>query len=425
MTVLIAGGGIGGLTLALSLHQVGVECRVFESVPALKPLGVGINVLPHAVRELFELGLKEKLESVGVLTKDLCYFSKHGKPIISEPRGLEAGYRWPQFSINRGKLQQLLLDAVIERMGAECVLTGHHISSWSDTPNGVRAEFINKASGEVVGAYEGALLVGADGIHSGVRQGLYPEEGPPLWTGRIMWRGVTLAEPFLSGRSVLMAGYQAQKFLCYPISNVPDENGKYEINWVAARQLPETYDWHQQDWNRAGSLEDYLPWFKEWDFGWLDIPGLMRNCSRSYEFPLVDRDPLPRWSFGSVTLLGDAAHPMYPIGSNGASQAILDARTLTREILEHGETPSALHAYEAERRPATAEIVKLNRRNGPEHVMQIVEERAPNGFDVVTDVISQSELEEIGANYRRVAGFQVEELNARPPIVSLPKSRAG
>jgi 2-polyprenyl-6-methoxyphenol hydroxylase-like FAD-dependent oxidoreductase len=422
MTVLIAGGGIGGLTLALSLHQIGVPCRVFESVPALRPLGVGINVLPHAVRELIELGLHDQLDASGVRTRELAFFSKHGKPIWSEPRGIEAGYKWPQFSIHRGRLQQILLDTAIERLGAENILTSHHLTGWTETPDGVRADFIDKVTGKSAGSYNGTLLIAADGIHSAIRQKLYPEEGAPLWNGRILWRGITKSDAFLTGRTMIMAGHEILKFVCYPISQEPDANGKYDINWVAERHMPPTYEWRREDYNRAARLDEFLPWFKDWRFDWLDVPGLISNCPHAYEYPLVDRDPVDRWTFGRVTLMGDAAHPMYPIGSNGASQAILDARVLTRELLALGEVPAALEAYEAERRPATTDLVMLNRRNGPEQVMQIVEERAPEGFNVVTDVLSQQELEDIAANYKRVAGFQVEGLNAKPPIVTLPQS---
>ena len=419
MTVLIAGGGIGGLTLALSLHQIGVPAIVFESVAELKPLGVGINVLPHAVRELTELCLQNRLDEAGVRTKELAYFSKHGKPIWSEPRGLEAGYHWPQFSIHRGILQQILLETAIERLGAENIRTSHHLAGWQETASGVRAEFIDKGSGRAVGAYDGVLLIAADGIHSAIREKLYPDEGPPIWNGRILWRGITTGNAFLSGRTMIMAGHEVLKFVCYPISKEPDASGKHQINWIAERHMPPTHQWRREDYNRAAKLEEFLPWFESWTFDWLDVPGLICNCPKAYEYPLVDRDPLARWTFGRVTLMGDAAHPMYPVGSNGASQAILDARVLTREILAHGPTHTALAAYEAERRPATTDLVMLNRRNGPEQVMQLVEERAPNGFDVVTDVLSREELEGIAANYKRVAGFQVDALNAKPPIVQL------
>jgi len=424
MTILIAGGGIGGLTLALSLHQIGVAAKVFESVPALKPLGVGINVLPHAVRELVELGLLDRLEASGVRTKELAYFSKRGQPIWSEPRGLDAGYKWPQFSIHRGTLQQILLDAATERLGSENILTSHHLTGWTETENGVRADFIDKASGKPAGSYDGTLLIAADGIHSAVREKLYPQEGPPIWNGRILWRGVTAAEAFLSGRTMIMAGHEILKFVCYPISNAPDRSGQYQINWVAERHMLPTYQWRREDYNRTAKLDEFLPWFEDWTFDWLDVPGLIRNCPHAYEYPLVDRDPLDRWTFGRVTLMGDAAHPMYPIGSNGASQAILDARVLTREILALGPTSAALSAYEAERRPATTDLVMLNRRNGPEQVMQLVEERAPDGYKRVTDVLSQKELEDIAANYKRVAGFQVEALNAKPPIVQMGRAGA-
>jgi 2-polyprenyl-6-methoxyphenol hydroxylase-like FAD-dependent oxidoreductase len=425
MTVLIAGGGIGGLTLALSLHQIGVGVRVFESVPQLRPLGVGINVLPHAVRELVELNLMDKLDASGVRTRELAYFSKRGQPIWSEPRGLEAGYKWPQFSIHRGILQQILFDAATERLGAGNILTSHHLSDWTETPDGVRAAFIDRATGKPAGTYEGDILIAADGIHSAAREKLYPNEGPPIWNGRILWRGITASDAFLTGRTMIMAGHEMLKFVCYPISKSPDASGKYQINWIAERHMPPTYQWRREDYNRAAKRDEFLPWFENWNFDWLDVPGLIKGCPLAFEYPLVDRDPLQRWTFGKVTLLGDAAHPMYPVGSNGASQAILDARTLTREILAHGPTNAALLAYEAERRPATSDLVMLNRRNGPEQVMQLVEERAPDGYKVVTDVLSQKELEDIAANYKRVAGFQVEALNARPPIVQAPKAKAG
>jgi 2-polyprenyl-6-methoxyphenol hydroxylase-like FAD-dependent oxidoreductase len=369
---------------------------------------------------LIELGLLDRLDASGVRTKELAFFSKHGKPIWSEPRGLEAGYTWPQFSIHRGTLQQILLDAVTERLGAQNILTSHHLRDWTETSDGIRAHFIDKATGQPAGSYDGSLLIAADGIHSAIREKLYPQEGPPLWNGRILWRGITTSDAFLSGRTMIMAGHEVLKFVCYPISKHADANGKFEINWVAERLLDPSYKWRREDYNRTGNLAEFLPQFEQWDFDWLDVAGLIRNCKQVYEYPLVDRDPVSQWTFGRVTLIGDAAHPMYPIGSNGASQAILDARVVTREILAHGETPAALQAYEAERRPTTTDLVMLNRRNGPEQVMQIVEERAPDGYQVVTDVLSQQELEDIAANYKRVAGFQVEGLNAKPPIVTGP-----
>lgn len=418
MTVLIIGGGIAGLTAALSLHQIGVPCRVFESVDSIEPLGVGINTLPHAVRELTELGLQERLAATAIPTAALAYYSKRGQRIWSEPRGLAAGYRWPQFSIHRGELQLLLLAAVRERLGDGAVLTGHHLAGWEDTATGVRARFVNRRTGRVLPAADGALLIGADGIHSAVRGLLYPQEGPPIWNGAILWRGVTRTKPFLGGQTMIMAGHEFQKFVAYPISQAAADRGEAVVNWIAERKFTPDHAWRREDWNRPGVLSDFLPQFAAWQFDWLDVPALIRGAERCFEYPMVDRDPLPQWSFGRVTLLGDAAHAMYPIGSNGASQGILDARVLARAIRAHGTEPAALLDYEAERRPATAAIVQANRGNGPEQVMQVVEQRAPDGFARIEDVLSVPELAEAASAYKRLAGFDQEALNARPSILA-------
>ena len=418
MTVLVAGAGIGGLTLALSLHQAGIPVRVFESVPELQPLGVGINVLPHAVRELTELGLQDELAATGIPTAELAYYSKRGQRIWSESRGLDAGYNWPQFSIHRGELQMVLLRAALARLGGDAIAMGHHLDGWEDAGGVVRARFIDRESGRALTAAEGEVLVAADGIHSSARTRLFPDEGPPIWNGAILWRGVTEGAPYLTGRSMIMAGHEFQKFVCYPISKPALDEGRAVINWIAERKFPTDSDWRREDWNRPGLLSEFLPWFEDWRFDWLDVPGLIRGAPVCFEYPMVDRDPLERWTHGRMTLLGDAAHPMYPIGSNGASQAILDARVLTRELLDKGLTTQALEAYEAERRPASARIVLANRGNGPEQVMQLVEERAPEGFGDISEVLSTEELEQTAANYKRIAGFDKDALNARPSIVS-------
>jgi 2-polyprenyl-6-methoxyphenol hydroxylase-like FAD-dependent oxidoreductase len=415
--VLIIGAGIAGLTAALSLHQIGVACRVFESVETIEPLGVGINTLPHAVRELTELGLQDRLAATAIPTAELAYYSARGQLIWSEPRGLAAGYHWPQFSIHRGALQMILLDAVRERLGPDCIRTGHHLSGWDETAGGVRAHFIDRRSGGAMDSAEGSLLIAADGIHSTVRGRLYPQEGPPIWNGAILWRGVTRARPFLTGRTMIMAGHEFQKFVAYPISREAADQGEAVVNWIAERKFRPDHRWRREDWNRPGNLEDFLPAFAGWTFDWLDVPTIIRSADRCFEFPMVDRDPLERWTFGRVTLLGDAAHAMYPIGSNGASQGILDARVLAREIMAHGVSAAALAAYEAERRPATARIVLANRKNGPEAVMQLVQQRAPEGFGRIEDVLSAEELEGTAAGYKQIAGFDREALNSRRPIV--------
>lgn len=414
MTVLIAGAGIGGLCTALSLHQVGIRCRLFEAVDRIAPLGVGINVLPHAVRELTELGLQKELLALGIPTARLAYYSRRGQEIWSEPRGLEAGYAWPQISIHRGALQMLLTRTVTDRLGPDAIATGHVLDAWEDRGDRVVARLVDRAGGGPV-EVEGDLLIAADGIHSAARATLHPEEGPPIWNGAILWRGTAEAPPFLGGRTMIMAGHEFQKFVCYPIRDLAD--GRQLINFVAERKFATDQPWRREDWNRQGRVEEYLPPFEDWIFDWLDVPELIRSAGTVYEYPMVDRDPLDAWSHGRMTLLGDAAHPMYPIGSNGASQAILDARVLTRELMAHGLTAEALKAYEAERLPATARIVTANRGNGPEQVMQMVEERAPEGFDRIDDVLSAEEREGTAAAYKRLAGFDKDALNARPPIV--------
>jgi 2-polyprenyl-6-methoxyphenol hydroxylase-like FAD-dependent oxidoreductase len=413
MTVLIVGAGIGGLTVALSLQQVGIEVRVFEAARRIEPLGVGINILPHAMRELFDLGLERELIAAGVQTARLAYYSKRGQLIWEEPRGKAAGYRWPQVSIHRGRLQTVLFDAARQRLGPDRIITGAAVETWSEDGDGVAATVRMREDGRAR-IVHGRLLIGADGIHSAVRTRLYPCEGPPLWNGAILWRGVTPGARLFDGRTMIMAGHERQKFVCYPIA--PPDAAPL-LNWVAELKFAADHDWRREDWNRPGRLEEFLPRFEPWRFDWLDVPSVIRDCPGCYEYPMVDRDPLTRWTFGRSTLLGDAAHAMYPIGSNGASQAILDARVLAREIRDRGLTPEALDAYEAERRPATSAIVLANRRNGPEQVMQLVEERAPSGFAKVEDVLSRDELVGVATAYKQVAGFAIDELNGRPGIL--------
>jgi len=421
VTVVIVGAGIGGLTLALSLHQVGIAAHIYESVEALEPLGVGINLLPHAVRELTELGLADELAATAIPTSTLTYVSKRGQTIWSEPRGRNAGYNWPQFSIHRGELQMILYRAVLKRLGGDAIRTGHHLAEFDQTGEGIRARFIDRRSGAPRGNATGALLIGCDGIHSTLRATLVRGEGPPKWNGAILWRGVTEATPYLDGRTMIMAGHERQKFVCYPISRRALDEGRAVVNWIAELKYDAAHAWRREDWNRPGRLDEFLPQFEGWQFGWLDVPALIRGARACFEYPMVDRDPLARWGQGRVTLLGDAAHPMYPIGSNGASQAILDARVLTREIRAHGLTSDALASYEAERNPATARIVLANRANGPEQVMQMVEERASDGYERIEDVLSIEELENAASGYKRLAGFDRETLNNRPPIVEVTR----
>ncbi len=407
MRICIIGAGIGGCVAALLLADQGHDVRVFEAVPALSPLGVGINLLPHAVSVLEGLGLAAGLEAQGVATRELVYFNRHGQRIWGEPRGRFAGYPVPQISIHRGTLQMTLFEAVKARLGAARVLTGHRFEATSDTAP-VAAAF-RRDDGTAV-SVETDLLIGADGIHSTLRRLRYPDEGLPHYGGRILWRATTRAKAFLTGATMIMAGYQDCKFVAYPI-DLADTDGSQTINWIAELTHPQLPD--RENWNKEGDRADFAESFAQWDFGWLDVPRLIAGCDRVFEFPLVDRDPLPRWSFGQTTLLGDAAHPMYPIGSNGASQAILDADALARALADHADPQQALCAYEAERLPATDAIVIANRGNGPEQCMQIAEERATGGFTDIGGVFAEGELEAIAAKYKAVAGFAREAVSVR------------
>ena len=413
--IIIAGAGIGGLAAALSLHEAGFAVRIFESVPEIKPLGVGLNLLPHAVRELEELGLRAALEQAGVACRELAYFTKRGERIWGEPRGIAAGYRWPQISIHRGTLQFLLLAAVTQRLGSDRLHFGCQLAGFEAQPGrGVRAQFTDRATGCPGLQADGRLLIACDGIHSAARRIFYPSEGPPRWNGAVMWRGVAEFDRVRDGAQMIMAGHPRVKFVCYPISHEASRPGAQQINFVAELRFDTTALAEREDWNRPGRLEDFLPAFEQFRFDWLDVPALIRAAPVVWVYPMVDRDPLPRWTHGPVTLLGDAAHPMYPIGSNGASQAILDARVLTGCLRQYrGDLERGLERYEQLRRPATSGIVLANRQQGPEAAMQLVEDRAPDGFARLDEVVTDAELEAIADKYKRLAGFSVNELNAR------------
>ena len=407
--VVIIGGGIGGLVTALSLHRLGIECVVVESVEEVLPLGVGINLLPHAVRELDALGLLERLESTSVAPVLLGYYSAHGQSIWSEPRGRAAGYAWPQLSIHRGTLQTTLWSEAEQRLGAGRLLTGHEVVEVSSDERGARVTIRRRSDGSTT-EIQGAVAIAADGIHSAVRRQFLPDEGMPKWNGALLWRGALEHDPILDGRTMVWAGHPDQKFVAYPILDLP--SGRQLVNFIAEFRTADRELLEREDWNRPGVLEDFAPRFADWQFDWLDIPALLHAAPGTFLFPMVDRDPIERWTRGLVTLLGDAAHPMYPIGSNGASQAILDARVLAGCLRDLGVTGAALHAYEEIRRPATGAIVLANRGLGPEVPMRLVHERAPDGFTDIDEVISREEIDEVTESYRRTAGFAVEALAA-------------
>jgi 2-polyprenyl-6-methoxyphenol hydroxylase-like FAD-dependent oxidoreductase len=405
------------MALALSLHDAGFdEVDVYESAPAVKELGVGINVLPHAVRELDELGLLDELGAIAVPTAELTFYSSRGQRIWSEPRGLAAGYRWPQLSIHRGRLLGVLHRAVLARLGPARVHTGHHLAGFECRDRMVQLDFVDRASEGARARVEADLLVGCDGIHSTVRRKLVPDEGPPRWNGITMWRGVTEAAPPLSGCSMIVAGTFNRLVVVYPISSPRGARPTALINWVACLKNAPDQPMPVQDWQHTASPDAVLEEFSSFAFPFLDVPALVRAAETVFQYPMVDRDPLRTWNFGRVTLLGDAAHPMYPVGSNGASQAVVDARVLARELAIRPTIEMALAAYDVQRRPQTTEVVLANRRGGPERCLTLVEERAPEGFTDLTRVISREELEEISGGYKRTAGFDPETLNSRPSL---------
>lgn len=409
MDVIIIGGGIGGLTLALTLHRAGIPARVYESTPEIKPIGVGVNVLPHATKVLGELGLEAALAKAAVTTRESVFFNRFGQFIYREPAGRYAGYDWPQFSIHRGDLQLVLLQAVRERLGAEAVRTGWKCTGVEQDQTGATAYFSHGTTNEALPSQRGSVVIACDGLHSVIRKQLHPNEGEPLYSGVTMWRGVTRWPPFLSGASMVRAGWFPRgKLVMYPIRDAIDAHGRQLVNWLAEVETPQRT---QRDWNRRGNLEDFIGVYADWHFDWIDVPAFFRAAEMILEFPMIDQEPLPWWSRGRITLLGDAAHPMYPRGSNGAGQAILDAQALAASLAAHSDSVAALKAYEVKRLEATANVVRMNRTNPPDAILREVYVRTGDKpFARIEEVISAAELRAITDGYKRVAGYDQQSL---------------
>jgi 2-polyprenyl-6-methoxyphenol hydroxylase-like FAD-dependent oxidoreductase len=414
MKVIIAGGGIGGLTTALMLHARGIDCEVFEQASEVRELGVGINTLPHAIKELAGLGLLERLDAVAIRTYELFYTNRFGQEIWREPRGLDAGYDVPQFSIHRGRLQSVIYQAVRARLGEQRIHTGHRLGTFTQNEAGVTAYFFDRG-GAHRATTRGDVLVGADGIHSAVREALYPNEGPARWNGAMLWRGAIEWPRFLTGRSMIVAGGMAAKLVVYPIAEGSRDDRRL-TNWAVVAKISDgaTAPPRKEDWSGPGRMEDLAPHIRRFELGHVDARRLIEATPEFWEYPMCDRDPLPRWSHGRVTLLGDAAHPMYPVGSNGASQAILDARALADRLVDAEHPVHALWAYEQERLPPTAQIVRMNRTGGPEGVIDAVEALAPDGFANIDAVLSFDERRAIVRGYAASAGFAREQVNTAP-----------
>ena len=402
MDAILVGGGIGGLTLALALHRAGIASHIYEAAPEIRPLGVGVNLLPHATRELAELGLLEALARAAVITKEAVFFNRFGQLIHREPLGRWAGYDHPQFSIHRGDLLEILLAAAVERLGSDRIHTGHRCMRVEQDGDSATAFFVDAATGADLPPQRGAIVVGCDGLHSAVRRQHHPGEGEPRYSGVNMWRGVTRWPPHLSGASMVRAGWLSTgKLVIYPIRDNIDAQGRQLVNWVAELETPNHL---RRDWNRAGRLEDFAGCFADWRFDWLDVPAFLAAADMVLEFPMVDQDPLPWWTRGRVTLLGDAAHPMVPRGSNGAGQAIVDARVLADELVANRDPAAALAAYETRRLGPTSQIVLANRRNPPDAILREVHRRTGDRpFARIEDVISGEELKALTDGYKQIS----------------------
>ncbi|HEX7926909.1 MAG TPA: flavin-dependent oxidoreductase [bacterium] len=410
MDVAIIGAGIGGLTLGLMLHEKGIPCRIYESAPEIRPVGVGINVLPHANKELCALGLEGALAERAVITAESAFFNRFGQFIYREPAGRFAGYPWPQFSIHRGDLQAVLRDAFVARAGADRLLLDWRCTGCEQQGTKVAARF-EDGQGRARQTQSADVLVDCEGIHSVIRKQLYPQEGAPRYSGVNMWRGTTHWPGFLTNASMTRVGWLAKaKMVIYPIRNNVDGTDRQLINWVVEIETPH---YKQRDWNRPGRLEDFMGAIAEWKFDWLDIPAMIRAADMVLEFPMVDQDPLPRWSFGRITLLGDAAHPMLPRGSNGAGQAILDCRALADCLAASIDPEAALLEYERLRLEPTTNVVLTNRRNPPDAILREVYLRTGDKpFRHIDDVISPQELAALSDSYKRVAGYDKDKLGA-------------
>lgn len=413
MTIIVAGGGIAGLNFALTCHEIGLDVQVYEAASEIKPLGVGINLQPNAVRELYQLGLESDLRQIGVEAEEwaLLFYGAH--PVWSETRGTLAGYNWPQFSVHRGRFHMRLLAKVRERLGDACVVTDARLSHFENHTGGVTAYF-RKADGSTF-SREGELLVGADGIHSKVRQQMVPDQPGVHWGGAVMWRGVSRYEPPRTKNSFVMVGGITQRFICYPVEPL-DANGETSLNWIAELRPDDSRSVDQSDWNKPAQPDAFMSEFADWTFDWMDVPDIVAKAEGIWEYPMVDRDPIESWVDGRVVLIGDAAHAMYPHGSNGASQAIVDGRVLGAAIRAQGATQAALQAYESKLLKPINELVLRNRGEGPLGVLINIEDRIAAGSSI-EEAINPSEIAEFMAKYKEAAGYARDEINVAPALI--------
>ena len=406
MEIAIIGGGIAGLALASGLHRRGIQSRVFEGAPQVREIGVGITLLPHAMREIAELGLLDAVRAAGVETETSEFYNRFGQILYSEPRGLAAGYALPEVAINRGRLHSLLFREAVARLGEDRIVANRTLTNLQQDDTSVTLHFTETSTGAALPPVRADLAIGCDGVNSATRKVFYPDD-KVVFTGINTWRGVTRRKPILDGRTYFRIGsIKTGKIVIYPITDDIDGSGDQLINWVAEIQRPTST---MNDWNKGGRLEDFLPTYEGWRFDWLDVGDLIRSADSVLEYPMVDKDPLPQWTFGRVTLAGDAAHPMYPRGSNGSAQGLIDARTLADLLAAGGDPEAALKAYQAARLEPTAKVVQTNRSAPPDIINLRVEELTGDlPFENLNDYISHAELRRLSDDYKRVAGFTVD-----------------
>ncbi len=298
MKAIIVGGGIGGLTTALMLRARGIGCELFEQSDTIRELGVGINTLPHAIRELAGLGLLQKLDDVAIRTDVLYYLNRQGQEVWRESRGIDAGHDVPQFSIHRGRLQSVIHRAVEERLGREAIHTGCRLGAFTQDEGGVSAFFFDRA-GSHIKTVCGDILIGADGIHSRVREMLFPDEGPPCWNGLMLWRGARDWPVFLTGRSMIVAGGLNAKVVVYPIAEGSSPASRL-TNWAVLVKIGDgnAPPPRREDWSRPGKREELMPHVARFRVPYVDVPSLISATPEFYEYPTCDRDPsavLVKW----------------------------------------------------------------------------------------------------------------------------------
>jgi 2-polyprenyl-6-methoxyphenol hydroxylase-like FAD-dependent oxidoreductase len=407
--IAIIGGGIAGLALALNLKRRNIDCRVYETAPELKELGVGITLLPHATREIDALGLLDTIKSLAIENVESCFFNRFGQLLYKEPRGKFAGYSYPELGIHRGRLHMALYQAALAALGPGRIVTNRHCVAIEQNDSGVTIRFRETSTGKDAPSINAEVTIGCDGINSAVRKQFYPNE-TVAFAGINTWRGVTRRKPILTGRSYMRVGsIRTGKIVIYPIIDDVDGEGNQLINWMAEIQ---TQNLEKNDWNKSGKLDDFLPIYQGWKFDWLDVGELIRTSDTILEYPMVDKDPIARWTFGRITFAGDAAHPMYPRGSNGAAQALIDARTLTDLLGRQSNAMQALAEYETRRRETTAKIVRTNREHPPDFINIRVEElTGDKPYDDLDKFITQDELRALSDGYKRIAGFAVEDVS--------------